>query len=271
MMISSMDCDRFEARLGEYLEGDLDADARVALEAHRASCLHCSALLRDLETIRRNAAAMPELVPSRDLWEGIAARIDQEVVAAPVFGSTPAMKLAGDESSPRVRRGRYITWGAAAAALVAVTSGVTYYATMARVRASTTSTLAATPSRDSANSAVTLAPTPVVGSATAPAPLGTPGGGIQTVAARTRVPAATTYDREIFDLRQVLQQRRNDLDPATVAIVENSLNTIDKAIAEARIALAHDPASAFLKDQLNKALEKKLGLLRTVALLPARA
>ena len=80
-----------------------------------------------------------------------------------------------------------------------------------------------------------------------------------------------TYDREIADLRDVLAQRRNDLDPSTVAILEHSLTTIDVAIQEARTALVTDPASKFLKDQLDKALEKKLGLLRTVALLPARA
>jgi hypothetical protein len=65
--------------------------------------------------------------------------------------------------------------------------------------------------------------------------------------------------------------RRADLDPATIAVVENSLTTIDRAIADARAALARDAASAFLNEQLNRALEKKLGLLRTVAFLPPRA
>jgi len=88
--------------------------------------------------------------------------------------------------------------------------------------------------------------------------------------AHERVPAAVTYDREISALRKLLEQRRNDLEPSTVAVLENSLTTIDKAIAEARAALAGDPASRFLKDQLNKALDKKLELLRTAALLPSR-
>ena len=50
----------------------------------------------------------------------------------------------------------------------------------------------------------------------------------------------------------------------------SSIATIDSAIAEARRALEVDPASRFLSTQLNKALEKKLGLLRTAALLPSR-
>ena len=54
-------------------------DAR-AVEAHVASCVRCTALVRDLEGIRVNAGMLPELSPSRDLWQGISERID-----APVF------------------------------------------------------------------------------------------------------------------------------------------------------------------------------------------
>jgi hypothetical protein len=79
------------------------------------------------------------------------------------------------------------------------------------------------------------------------------------------------YDREIEQLRTILDERINDLDSVTVAVVTQSLRTIDGAIAEARAALARDSSSPFLHDQLNRALEKKLGLLRTVALLPAGA
>ena len=61
-----------------------------------------------------------------------------------------------------------------------------------------------------------------------------------------------------------------ELDPVTVAVVENSLTQIDRAIRDARNALARDPASSFLTEQLNRALEKKLGVLRTAALLRAR-
>ena len=84
-------------------------------------------------------------------------------------------------------------------------------------------------------------------------------------------PLLVTYNLEISRLRAVLDQRRGTLDSATVAIVEQSLTTIDRAIANARAALARDSASLFLSDQLSRALEKKLGVLRTVALLPARA
>ena len=55
-----------------------------------------------------------------------------------------------------------------------------------------------------------------------------------------------------------------------MAVLEQSIAAIDSAIAQSRAALAKDPASGFLASQLNHSLEKKVELLRTAALLPAR-
>jgi hypothetical protein len=82
-------------------------------------------------------------------------------------------------------------------------------------------------------------------------------------------PAQVTYDREIERLRAIVGERRTQLDTATIAVIEKNLKVIDDAIAQSRSALAKDPASRFLNDQLNRALDKKVELLRTVALLPA--
>lgn len=222
-----MTCGRVDDMLAEYLEGDLDESRRHGVEAHVRSCVRCTALLRDLEALRADAAALPELSPSRDLWAGIAARIE-----------TPVVPLV---ATPRARRAWWRT-GLAAAGLVVVTAGVTYSVVRERQGAA--------------------APSLAAGSA--------PPSGAVLASNRPRVPAEVTYDREIAQLREVLELRRNDLDPATVAIVEHSLAVIDKAIADARAALAADSANLFLGEQLNRALDKKLGLLRTVALLPAR-
>jgi hypothetical protein len=78
------------------------------------------------------------------------------------------------------------------------------------------------------------------------------------------------YDREIAKLRTVMKTRRSQLDPRTVAVLEQSIAVIDSAIAQSRAALAKDPASGFLAEQLNHSLEKKVELLRTAAMLPAR-
>ena len=78
------------------------------------------------------------------------------------------------------------------------------------------------------------------------------------------------YDREIVKLRSMVQTRRAELDPRTIAVLEQSIAVIDSAIAQSRAALAKDPASGFLATQLNQSLEKKVELLRTAALLPSR-
>jgi hypothetical protein len=164
--------------------------------------------------------------------------------------------------------------GLAAAALVAVTAGVTYRVTMARMGGPGPATqVAAAPAAPTATPNVT-APGSAPESSNPPAPVApastTGTGASAQPVARVRVSAAITYDREIARLHDVLEQRTTDLDPATIAILQNSLATINKAITEARAALLRDPASRFLNNQLNRALEQKLGLLRTAALLPAR-
>ena len=58
---------------------------------------------------------------------------------------------------------------------------------------------------------------------------------------------------------------------STIAVLEKNLDLIDRAIAESRAALERDPASEFLADQLARAMTKKVAILRTVALLPARS
>ena len=78
------------------------------------------------------------------------------------------------------------------------------------------------------------------------------------------------YDQEIGKLRAIVKERRAQLDPGTVAVLEQSIAVIDSAIAQSRAALAKDPASGFLATQLNHSLEKKVELLRTAALLPSR-
>ena len=144
---------------------------------------------------------------------------------------------------------------AAAVVLMAVSSGVTYVLTSDRQPA-TGEQVAATP--DSAAPGVV---TPK---------RNTSGSGSGVLVGDFSAPEII-YDQEITRLRTILDQRRGDLDSTTVKTVEKSLQAIDKAIIDARAALTGDAANAFLNEQLNRALEKKLGLLRRVALLPVGA
>jgi hypothetical protein len=266
-------CERADELLADWLEETLDRGTRADMERHIAGCLRCTTLVRDMEDIREGAARLGPLEPSRDLWAGIAERIEDSVIARPPFG----IAAGGQAIRPVSRRSSWMARGLAAAALIGITAGVTYQVTVSRMRGTVaTSTVAAAPVASAPEQ--TPAPAPSVPSAATQAPVREASSqptfenerARASLVRRDHVPAVTTYDMEIGRLRGVLSQRREDLDPATVAVLENSLKTIDKAVAEARQALASDPASRFLRDQLNKALEKKLGVLRTAALLPSR-
>jgi len=271
MMTHAMNCEAFDERLADYFEGELTPFEMRALEAHVASCVRCTALRRDLESIRADASALPELTPSRDLWQGIAERIEAPVIAFATSRATPA-------TAPAHRHGALsrMRLAAVAAALVAVTAGVTYTLTMAGQRDGKGAPLAGNTRSSDTGSARTVdaPPTPVVAAAnpdsmrqaaTTPAP----GAVTQNVRNET-APGQLTYSREIDRLRDIFARNRNQLDPRTAAIIETNLKVIDEAIAQSKAALAQDPASGFLNEQLNKALDKKLELLRTAALLPQR-
>jgi len=77
------------------------------------------------------------------------------------------------------------------------------------------------------------------------------------------------YGREIDMLQNIVSQRKTQLDSSTVAIIEKNLKIIDRAIEQSRAALAKDPASRMLDQQLTHALDKKVELLRTAAMLPS--
>ena len=89
--------------------------------------------------------------------------------------------------------------------------------------------------------------------------------------ANAKPSAEQVYAGEIARLRIVLARRRGQLDPVTISVIERNLKVIDDAIAQCKVALAKDPASRFLMESLNNALENKVELLRTATMLPARS
>lgn len=244
-------CEHVDSVLSAWLEGDLGGDERRAVDAHLRECLRCVSLVRDIENIRTDAAKLPELAPSRDLWDGIAARIE-----------APVIELKPRQAPAPVRR----NWQMAAAAVVlmAVSSGVTYLVTKSdQQSASGEQQVVTVPD---SNGTFT---TPVSPGVVTPRPP-RPSSGTILIMNEPSAPEIT-YDQEITRLRVILDQRRVDLDTATIAAVEKSLKAIDQAILDARTALSGDASNAFLNEQLNRALEKKLGVLRRVALLPVGA
>src|SRR5438552_8288217 len=67
--------DQWTDRLSEYLDEELAAPERTALEAHLASCDACRTTLEELRRVVTNARALDDRPPAADLWPAVAARI----------------------------------------------------------------------------------------------------------------------------------------------------------------------------------------------------
>ena len=212
-------------RLSEYIDGELASHERDALEAHLGGCDECRTLVADLRAVVTRAAALEPAAPATDLWPAIRDRIGGAVRVIPLASAAPAARTRRlSVSIPQL---------AAAAAIVAFLSGGgVWLALRAEVDE----------------------PAFTVADPTAPA-----GDAGAVTFAGTR-----EYDAAIADLESELAEARASLDPATVAVVEHNLDVIDTAIAEARRALADDPANPYLNRHLDKTLMTKIEVLRRV-------
>ncbi len=280
MTNSNMTCEAFDAALPDYLEGTLDEPLRAAVSKHLGECVRCTSLVKDLQKIQKEAAALPDLIPSRDLWQGIEARI-----------AAPVIPLA---TRPE-RQKRFVpAWmGVAAAALVISTAGVTYMLTARSLKPPSSATVAQAPGiiQSDTQQAVDAgapqnpqtAPAGIDASGSSRGPSsGTslpgedvtrgaqaPGASMATLQTGSEQRSEAVYSKEIEMLQNIVTQRRAQLDSTTIAVIERNLRIIDAAIASSRDALVKDPASRLLGEQLTHALDKKVELLRTAALLPA--
>lgn len=205
----------------------------VTNERHRADCAECQALWTELEAIGTVAAQLPTLTPSRDLWAGIESRLGaQESAGASSTQATVRNQTARWYRRPPVRM------AIAASLLVTVTSAVTWQLA----------------GRGGISEPADGARTAAVG-------------GSELYLASLDA-STSAMDRDIAVLQELLDERRAELDATTVEVLTRSLQTIDAAIAEARAALAEDPASTFLAQQYTAAYARKLTLLRDATTLP---
>jgi putative zinc finger protein len=283
-MTNHIQCNEFAERLADLLEREADEPTRAALEAHALSCADCGSVLADLRKLRVDASNMPLLEPSRDLWDDISRRIDAPVIPLP----TGKNGFVGRDR----RWGRWVPIAAAAVVLVALTSLTTYYLTL-RSHVEPTVTASIPPVvADSARGITIGGQTPAqavaslpVGSTTAgtngarpnqaspvaPAPSNVRLVNHKVSAAEAYANEAQVYSREIARLHAIVERRRAQLDPATINVIERNLKVIDDAITQCRLALAKDPASRYLIESLNNALETKVELLRTATMLPTHS
>lgn len=62
--------------LSELADGELDDSRRAAIEVHLATCAACASVVADLQALARAAGTLEDRPPRKDLWPGIAARLD---------------------------------------------------------------------------------------------------------------------------------------------------------------------------------------------------
>jgi hypothetical protein len=96
-------------RLADYQSGEDTPEERAVSAAHLLECEHCRRELAWLAALRGHVEKLPRSVaPTRDLWDGIATRLEARAVAA-----------------PGPNRARFILLAAAAVALVLAGSAIT--------------------------------------------------------------------------------------------------------------------------------------------------
>jgi hypothetical protein len=220
--------DQWTARLSEYLDGELDGAERQALDAHLDECADCRETLAELKRVTLRATALSDREPAADLWPGIAARI-----GLPAATAARVSRLAP-------RRWSFTLPQLAAAALLLAAIGAGGFWVLQQ----------------------SLTPTPVARTQ----PETAPPEGLARLASR-RDEVDDVYDRAVADLERVLAENRSRLDTATVRVLEESVRTIDRALARARTALAQDPSNSYLNAHLAETMRRKLDLLRRAAAL----
>jgi putative zinc finger protein len=252
-------CDLMCERLAAYIENDLSAAERAEAEQHLAECAQCAEALVELRAIAAQAAQLPLLAPSRDLWSGIESRISKPLTLLP-GAATPARR------APR----RQWQYAIAAGLLVAVTAGTTYMITArSSARVATGPVVASTTTQNhDAMTPAAAAAAPSLSPSLSPASVPAT---VTNVSRKKEMNATRVYDREISLLDSLVHTRRESLDPKTVQVIEQNLKIIDRAIAESRAALAKDPRSPLLANQLDNVLGSKVELLRTIAFLPTQS
>jgi anti-sigma factor RsiW len=218
-----MSCDHYRSQLEDFLDGELAADERRRLEEHLHDCLPCRRELEGLAELLAAARRLPAATPPpRDLWPGIAGRLE-------------ARRGASVLSFPPSRWRRPVQLAVAAAALLAAVALALW----------------------------TLRPAP----APAPGEAADPGRTAAVATAALSDPAlpADSLAELREEVHATLERRRSRLSPETVAVVEQNLSTIDRAIADIRSALDEDPSNQQLHHLLAAQYRREVELLHQLS------
>jgi len=228
-----------DSLLQDFREGLLDPEAVEEVREHLDSCSQCREELEVLTELLDGLGDLPaEAQPSRDLWPQIAWRMESAKTrdSAPAEVDEPEAAECREPQRRRPEKGRRVNlpaWQLLAASIVLIViSGGSVWAFLS-------------------------------GKMDAGGPFGpSPQSPTQFVGWED---AYGGYDEAVAELEAVLERGRETLDPETVRVLEENLQTIDRAIQEAGDALMQDPASTLRQRFLADNLRKKMDLLRQAA------
>jgi hypothetical protein len=249
--------DRWTERLSEYVDGDLNDRDRAAIEAHLPGCAECREIVGELRSLVARAGTLAPSGPSIDLWPAIEARIEARPRPAdlrrPASWSGGRLTLSLPQAS------------LAALALVAITAGAMWW-TVGRAPRLVTRGPSVSGARPLAVGVGPAAPSPASSSRSGPPSSASTGTATTSPSTPDEALAAAfadpQYDATIAELQNLLDQERSRLDPNTVKVVEKNLRIIDRAVADARRAVAADPSSLYLREHLAQVMMQKVSLLR---------
>jgi len=232
--------DAWMDRLSEYLDGELSGSESADLERRLQDDEELRTVLDELRLVREQAAELPGREPDTDLWPGI-----ETSILADSSGALDDDVV--ELRSVRVDRERKFSFTlgqlvAASVALVALGGGsIALVSSMG------------SPDGDAV--------------ATRPPAIVAPDAGVTL--ANTERPPRASYAAAIEELEMRLFENRDELDTATVRVLEESLGKIDRAIDQAMEALDADPSSAYLNRHLTDAMARKLAILRRANAMPS--
>ena len=229
------------SRLSALLDGDLGPPELREIEGHIEFCESCSSLLAELRTLQRQARELPDRLPSRDLWPGIARALREDGVRDPdVIRLHPAASVPLQPT----RRGFHLSVPQAVAACLALAM----FSGLAGVRLGQGWTSTGEAFQE-------------------PASQGAQPSWVKEV--REATPGLEVIALEVSRLERLLAEHRGELDPLTAGVLERSLGIIDRAIGESVSALRADPGNRFLENNLERAILAKGEYLRDAAFLVA--
>lgn len=234
-------------RISDYVDGAMDAAEAARFEARMAEDPALAAAVDEVRALVTEAGALDGIDPPDHLWDSIAAALPSRHRTA---ADTPIVDLATE----RERRGlSFTSWQAIAAALtLAVLSGAMGWI------------LRGTPQTPSTTDVPQVAQTE-----TPRATRDRRHDDVEAVHARYEEENAHLAE-SIRDLELVLRDNRDRLDEETLAIVEDNLVVIDRAIRDAMAALGQDPDSEYLRNHLASSMQRKARLLEDATRLSRR-